>query len=118
MHDGEFGILADALHVALYLALDPVPRIMHMRDRISKPLIIASDAMAEQGVCRGGYLAIDLESGDRWGSYWEFSPGDLSALGYPSYSFDSTGNPIAQCEAAAVFTALYDCEQRGTFFGR
>ena len=65
VHDGEFGILADALHVALCLALDPVPRIMHMQARILRPLVIASDAMAEQGTCRGGYLAVDLETSER-----------------------------------------------------
>ena len=68
------------------------------------PVVIASDAQADSSPT-GGYLLIDTHSGEKVGACFDFGCAFLQAVGFAPEDLAAGGNPIAQCEAAAVVMA-------------
>ena len=92
--------------IKVLLALEPrreapvhPPRTPH--------IIAASDAQADSWPS-GGFLLLDPSSGMKYGEYFVFKQAFLSLVGFPPEKL-VRGNPIAQCEAAAVVVMMISC---------
>jgi hypothetical protein len=64
-------------------------------------VVVASDAQADPGgYPSGGYLAVDLKSGERFGGFCIFDQTCLDVWGFTAKALAAGANPIAPCEEA------------------
>ena len=93
------------------LALEP-KREAPVRAPSLPHVIAASDAQADSWPT-GGFLVLDPSTGDKYGEYFTFHQEFLTLVGFPPEQLKD-GNPIAQCEAAAVVMVMLACGKKFT----
>ena len=70
-----------------------------------KPIVVASDAQADTAPT-GGYLLSDPSDNVKAAAFFKFNKDFLNLVGFTTKNLNDGANPIAQCEAAAVFMVV------------
>ena len=99
--------LIDSLDFVLQLLQLEPRRVALVRPPPSKHVVVATDAQADSAPT-GGFLLMDPQTGAKRGGCFKFGQEFLDLVGFPEAMLEN-GNPIAQCEAAAVVVMLLAC---------